>query len=138
MSNNAFATTVETDTTTKEATNMTEANSNAKIVTTLKGGSGYDAPWVVIHTDTPAEALAILENDELRPLLDQAKKVGQYFSGGNSKPANNGKPAGASQPSANAPECPPGWTYREGVSKSGKHYKAYFPPQGSNDKPIWL
>lgn len=35
--------------------------SDGKIVYTLKGGVGYDAPWIVISGDTVAEADANLE-----------------------------------------------------------------------------
>lgn len=132
-----------TDSTAEEApvTNDTVSN-NAKIVTTLKAGNGYNAPWTVIHADTPEEALAVLNNPIMQELLDKTKEVGEYFGGKADAPASKpagGKPAGASQPPADAPDCPPGWTFKSGFSqKTNKPWKAYFPPRGDDSKPIFF
>lgn len=134
-----------TTTTTKE-NRMTDDQNNAKVTATLKGGSGFDAPWIVIHGNTPAEVLSILEDTETKALLEQTQKVGQFFAG-MAKPSaapaqasrGGGAPAGAQAPPAGAPESPgPGWVFKSGVSKAGKPWKAWMPPQGSDEKPLFF
>lgn len=109
-----------------------------KIVVTLKGGGGYDAPWIVIHATSIQEADSLL-GAEMAALMEKVKKAGAHFSGGTATaaPAQSSAPAHQQAP-AGSPECPPGWEYKTGVTKAGKPYKAYFPPRGSNEKPIWL
>lgn len=110
-----------------------------KIVTTLKAGAGYDAPWIVIHSDTLAEANQMVHDPELKELMDQVKKVGAYFSKGSAPaPANNGKPAGATQ--APGGETPPeGYVFKSGVGKNGKPWKAFMPiDRNSGLEVIWL
>lgn len=144
MSNSPFApedTVNPTDSKETKTVTTTNPDSQAKIVTTLKGGSGYNAPWVVIHSDTPEEALNVLKNEDIRELLDQAKKVGEYFGGASQAgPKNaNSQPVASKQPPANAPECPEGWEFKSGISKrNNKPWKGYFPPRGSNEKPIFF
>ena len=71
-------------------------DSNGKVVVTLKGGKGYEAPWIVLHCDTVAEANGLLSDDGLKELIDRTTKAGQYFAkqGGAAAPA----PAAASTP----------------------------------------
>src|SRR5699024_12445397 len=64
-----------TTTTTKE-NRMTDDQNNAKVTATHKGGSGFDAPWIVIHGSTPAEVLSILEETETEAQPEQTQKVG--------------------------------------------------------------
>lgn len=137
MAESPFDTTEETVEETKTPQRV-EGPSQAKIVTTLKGGTGYDAPWIVIHADTPQEAIDLLNDKVMKELIEKTRVVADFFS--QSEPAKKpaGKPAGASQPPEGSPACPPGWTYRTGVSKAGKPYQAYFPPKGSQESPIWL
>lgn len=108
-----------------------------KVTVTLKGGKGFEAPWIVIHANSTQEALDILNEESMKELNDRVHDVATYFNRVETV-SSNGKPASASQPPAGAPACPPGWTFKSGVSKSGKPYKGYFPPQGSNEKPIWF
>ncbi|QUI30660.1 hypothetical protein H9W91_07125 [Streptomyces alfalfae] len=64
---------------------MTEGN---KVRVTLKGGKGYDAPWITIDGTDVADALAQLDRkDEVKALVDAAAKIGRYF-------ASTGEPAG--------------------------------------------
>lgn len=128
----------------KKENPITTVSDQAKIVTTLKGGSGFDAPWTVIHADNAADALEVLNDPQLEELLNRTQKVGQFFanqgkpSGKANGGSGNGKPAGAEQAPAGSPECPPGWTFKSGVSKKGKAWKAYMPPRDSDESPIWL
>lgn len=163
MSANPFdppATEPATTITTKENIRMTETASNNKIVATLKGGSGFDAPWIVIHGDTPEEVLDILNDEQTKALLDQTQKVGQYFAKqGASAPAaggNGGRAPRQGQPAASAGldlsekdldkieketgdrVVPDGWTPKSGVGKNGKTWRAIMPPRDSGQSPIWL
>lgn len=146
-----------TTTTTKENTRMAETASNNKIVATLKGGSGFDAPWIVIHGDTPEEVLDILNDEQTKALLDQTQKVAGYFaSKGSSTPAAGGRAPRQGQPAPSAGldlsdkdldkieketgqrVVPDGWTPRSGVGKNGKTWRAIMPPRDTDQSPIWL
>ena len=130
--------------TTQKEKPVTQDNTNAKIVTTLKGGSGFDAPWIVIHADDVAEAVAVLRGDNIEELLKATKEVSDKFNGGQAPaqqrqaPRTQGMPAGANEPRPSDPPMPEGWTYKSGVNKNGKAYRAYFPPRGSQESPQWL
>lgn len=144
MADNPFdpPATAETNTPTKKENNMTD-DTNKKLTATLKGGAGFDAPWIVIHGDTVEEVTEILMDENLKTLLDQTQKVGQYFAGqGKSSgpaPSRSGQPQASAAPPAGAPEAPGSdWVYKSGVSKAGKPWKAWMPPQGSTEKPVFF
>ena len=50
---------------------------NAKITATLKGGKDFDAPWIVVHANTAAEARDILGEVEASGLLADMGRVGK-------------------------------------------------------------
>lgn len=128
---NPFGPTVEDE---KKETRM-EVTNQSKIVTTLKGGAGYDAPWIVIHSDKVADALETLEDDKLKALLDRAKHVAEYFGGGQTSQQQQGGQGATPTRPANVPDD---WSYRSGVSQKGKPYKGWFPPAGSTERPVFL
>ena len=127
---------------------MTETTTNAagtEVVATIKGGTGFDAPWIVVHGPDAADVTAQLKDEAMKELVEQSAAVARAFikEVGKGKPAaaapaSNGQPAESKQPPAGAPECPEGWTYREGVSKAGNAYKGFFPPRGDDSKPIFF
>jgi gp46 len=92
---------------TKPAARKAEVeDANSKVVVTLKGGKGYEAPWVVLHCDTVAEANEALSDAALVELLDRASKAGAYFARkeapavpvqASAAPAGQGSPYGAPQ-----------------------------------------
>lgn len=133
-----------------------------KIGFTLKAASGYDAEWLTptVYGSTAEETaergkalLLAMKANGLIEFTSQAAEYtrGQFKGGGKSQPA-------ASQPSFNpasgqvqynqaAPvaagpakpaNVPDGYTYKEGTSKAGKPYKAWFPPRGVEAPPIWV
>src|SRR5690554_2017518 len=82
----------------KESKSMNEtANNNAKLTVTLKGGAGYDAPWIVIYADDAADALTQLRDPNIVELMDVVKKAGAHFSGGEAPKAASQKPQQAAQ-----------------------------------------
>lgn len=110
---------------------------DGKISITLKGGKGYDAPWIVVSGDTVAEVeQSMLELGESRLIeltklgseaLVGAVGVGGAAQGGGT-PVEAGRPAGVGAD----------WTLREGTGKNGKPWKGWFPPRGSTEKPVWV
>lgn len=143
LNKEAEASNTDTNTSTKkETSSMTTADSQDKIVVTLKGGSGYDAPWIVIHADTVEQATEILKDEAAKELIDQTKKVAGYFSAGSGKSSGGkqykGKPAGASQ-APNGQTPPEGYVFKSGISQKGKPWKAFMPiEKNSGLEVIWL
>ena len=134
------------DEATEETTPVTETapwedQTNSKPATevsvTLKGGSGYDEPWVVLRGgDVPAAAALVNDTAPLKELLDGTRKAADYFHTTRKAPA-----PGAAQNNAPAPDrgaapggetksCPHGaMQYKSGVAAStGKPWKAWFCP----------
>jgi hypothetical protein len=124
----------------KPVTIAVTPQSDGKVVVTLKGGTGYDSPWIVIHAADVDDALAQLKDDALGELIQRTAQVGKYF-------AESGKPAGQAAPQQQqAPQGRPGQPqgsqqapngeerycahgkrqFKSGVNKSGKPYKAFF------------
>lgn len=112
-----------------------------EVVVTLKGGAGFEAPWIVIHGPDVASVSAQL-NGDLIDLMERTQNAAKKFSGGAaSAPSGGGGRPGRKEPPAGAPESPgPGWEYKTGVSKaSGKPWSAWMPPKGRDDlKPVFF
>jgi hypothetical protein len=122
------------------ATKKENTLSESKVTITLKGGSAYEAPWVVIHADDLNDANDQVSGENaavLADLLSKVQKAGEHFVG--LAPAKAAKAAPAA---VNAPARPAGvgedWTYKEGIGKNGKGWKAWMPPRGSDASPVWL
>ena len=140
----------------KENTNVTVVNqTEGKLTITLKGGAGFDAPWIVIYADDAADGLAQMQDENLKKLMDIVKRAGQHFSGGSGnsgRPAqtqqstpqaqNNSKPPQQSAPNGETRQCAHGeMTFRSGVSqKTGKPWKAFFcpAPKGQQCDAQWV
>lgn len=117
--------------------------SDGKVVVTLKGGSSYDAPWIVIHADSVADAISQMD-EQLFDLMQRAQVAAAKFAAESVKPApaqaarsQTGAPAGATEaPGGVTRTCSHGeMIYRTGV-KNGKTWQAHFcnTPQGATDK----
>lgn len=127
----------------KENTSMDIVSEDQnKITVTLKGGAGYDAPWVVVHAANAADALETLNDEDLKTVLERAKKIGAFFAGGSAgtkAPASNGQPAGAAQaPGGQTP--PEGYVFKSGISKkNGRPWQAFMPiDRNAGLETIWL
>lgn len=141
-------------TTTKKETRPVSNSNEGKVVVTLKGGSSYAAPWVVIHADDVQDALSQLSGDDATvtaELLTRTAAVAKYFQGEVGEPVKSGggertagKPAGATQePSGQTRDCSHGsMQYRAAKEGSGKNWRGFFcpTPQGTPDqcKPVFL
>jgi hypothetical protein len=117
------------------------STSEGKLVVTLKGGTGFDAPWIVIHADDAADALSQFDNT-LASLMEKAQHAAKHF-GSLGSPSGGGRPAAAGQP-AGSTEAPPwappkpfdDFVYKTGVSaKNGKVWHAWMPPQKGDARP---
>lgn len=138
----ASADTDSTPTTEKKetATVATQNTESNKIVVTLKGGSGYDAPWIVVHADDAQDALNTLNDESMKELVGLTQKVGESFAGlkkGGSV-SQGGKPAAATQ-APNGQQPPEGYVFKSGIGKTGKPWKAFMPiDRNSGLEVIWL
>lgn len=120
------------------------SDAEGKLVVTLKGGAGFDAPWLVYHATSVDDALGLFTDPgKLANLMEKVQSASKFFVGLNpAKPKANsgGAPARpGNEAPAGTPEAPgPGWTYKTGVGKNGKTWKAWMPPRGSDESPVWL
>lgn len=146
------------NTDTKEKTMTEIQNTENGVSLTYKGGAGFDAPWIVIRSETVEGALEQASNPALKELMEVVQLGGQHFAG-LAKPttASNGRAPRQGQPPASTSveitdadwskieqrfgsrEIPAGWESRSGVSKNtGKPWRAIMPPRGSDEKPLFL
>jgi len=115
-----------------------------KLTLTLKGGAGFDSPWIVIHAADVDDALDQVSGDnaaKLAKLMDETRKAANHFAGSAPAKPAAGRPApqSAGEAPAGTPEPPgPDWVYKTGVGKNGKTWKAWMPPRGSSESPVWL
>jgi hypothetical protein len=115
-------------------------SSEGKVTTTLKGGIGFNAPWVVIHSADVADALNQLSDENLPALLEKAQKASKYFQMfGESKPAATpaGQPAAAAAgQGGNVKTCAHGQMVARSGVKNGKAWSGHFcpTPQGTPDQ----
>lgn len=129
----------------KKAAAKSVSTDEGKVTVTLKGGSGFDAPWIVIHANSVEEADESFDSN-LASLMAKVQKAGQHFVSlapdkPKSAPSGGGSsaPRGAVEAPAGTPAAPgPDWTYKTGVGKTGKTWKAWMPPRGSDASPVWL
>ena len=114
------------------------------ITITLKGGSGYDAPWIVVRANNVWEAVDVFSGDTalvMQELQERVHAAASTFIDAGPKKLAPARPAAQSVDEPANPSKPkPGddWTYKTGVSKTGKPWKAWMPPKGSDESPVWL
>lgn len=128
-----------------------------KVVLTFKGGTGFDAPWIVVHAKDVEDALDVVSGENAAKMDELMKRVqiaGKLFGGyapvsenaSAGRPQRQAAPAAAQQPPAGSPPSPgEGWVYKSGVTKSGpkagQTWQAWMPPQHLKDagtKPVWF
>ncbi|MEU7830333.1 hypothetical protein [Nonomuraea sp. NPDC049129] len=133
----------------KETSNVSNGT-EGKVVTTIKYGAGFDAPWTVIHSDSVEDAKNTL--NEAKDLLELTAKVAKYAKTLDSGPApagqrSNGNGGGQRQqqptpPGVASKSCAHGeMVYRTGNSQKGP-WQAYFCSLDKGDpnacKPVWV
>lgn len=128
------------------------ANSpNRGVSVTLKGNGPY-SPWIVLHGNDPADALAMMDTT-LAELMKRATNAAAVYArlqpGASTAPAASGNTDGGGQPqrAATAPggakHCDHGeMVFRSGVSAAGKPWSGHFCPAPKGDpnqcKPVFV
>lgn len=126
---------------------------DGKVVLTFKGGSGYDAPWIVIHAADLDDAAAQIEGENantLAKIMEKVQRAGQHFSGlapakASTGGGGNSGGSGRQAPPQGAQEAPGGekrycshgeMQFKSGTSKQGKPWKGFFcpTPKGTSDQ----
>lgn len=141
---NAPAETTPTPEPTPKENRPMAVSDQSKLTLTLKGGAGFDSPWIVIHADGPGEALNILNDESLKSLMEVSQNAAKHFVSKNQigaapAQANNGQPAGATQ-APNGETPPPGYVFKSGFSnKTNKPWKAFMPIDKNSGLEVkWL
>jgi hypothetical protein len=65
------------------------------VTVTFKAGTGFDAPWIVIHAADIADAHAQVRDKALSSLMEDTAKMAEFFT-------SFGRPSGPRQPAAAA------------------------------------
>ncbi|MEU7863448.1 hypothetical protein [Nonomuraea sp. NPDC049141] len=119
----------------KENKTLSAENEAASYTGTFKGGSGFDAPWLVVRGSSAVEYKELVEAADEEGLFELTAEKAKEFAakyGPPAKPAaaSSSRPAARKAPSrssSDAPTCdcgePAGYT--EFQSKAGKTVKAY-------------
>lgn len=130
--------TPEVPTVTAPAVAAAVPQADGKVVVTLKGGTGYDSPWIVIHAASSEDALKQLQDPYLANVIERTAMVAAHFVGKvkpaapaaqpqAAPPAQNTVPPQQQAPGGEQRFCAHGeMQYKTGVSKAGKTYKGYF------------
>lgn len=140
----------------KETTKMADetATDRTGMTLTFKGGSGFDAPWIVAHVADlqAADDLLSGENqDQLKRVMERSQSAGAFFaskaptrpateSGAGARSGNTTAAPAASQAAPGGEErfCKHGpMSFKSGVSqKTGKVWKAFMcpSPKGTPDQ----
>lgn len=130
---------LDTDTSVEVVASKPEVTSDGKVVITLKGGKGYDAPWIVFHANGLQEAHDFVVGDNatlLSVLMDRVQTAAKHFAGigyeappaQQSGPSYGGPPpASQAAPGGEKRHCAHGeMVFKTGVAKaSGKPYSLF-------------
>lgn len=116
-----------------------EDTAGTEVSVTLKGGSGYDAPWVVLRAPNVATARQLVDDeDNLTPLLDSAAKAGQYFASLAPVPAARAASSNSDGGNGEGKSCKHGaMQWKSGFSAAtGKAWQGWFcpTPKGTPDQ----
>lgn len=124
--------------------------SEGKVVLTFKGGTGFEAPWIVIHAADLEDAHRQVTEEAalLASLMDRVQKAGSHFAA--SGPVNTGRGGNTGSPSSppQGATSAPAWApaphqpdavYKTGVSAaSGKVWHAWMSPQKGGYEPLFF
>lgn len=90
---------VKSDNKKEESRTVVEFGGGDRLSVTLKEHKGYEASWIVLKGDTPADLLRTMEDPDFKKLMEWTKKASQAYQEG-SNPSNGGGDTGqaASRP----------------------------------------
>lgn len=120
---------------------VSKATSDGKLVTTLKGGSSFTDPWIVLHAESLEETEEFFSKanaNRLAALMERVQNAGKHFVtlGGGPAPATSAPAQARSAVPAEAQSAPDGdsrqcrhgeMQYKTG-SKNGRTWKGFFCP----------
>ena len=131
------------DTVTEKAENkVVEFGGGDRLSVTIKEHKGFDASWIVLKGDTPADILRTMQDPDFNTLMKWTKTASQRFQegsapsagGGNTSQGDSGsqnrtqgRPAQASaHPSGRQEFCQHGeMEFKTGMGKNGKMWGAF-------------
>lgn len=131
----------------KESTITENNGSESKVTTTIKYGSGFDAPWTVFHSNSVEEAEATI--NAAKNLMELTARVAKFAKGLDSgtsaaaaRPATSGGGQSSTPPGQQAKTCSHGeMTYRTGNGAKGA-WAGHFCPLQKGDpqqcKPLFV
>lgn len=142
-----------TDDKPKESKTVVEFGGGDRLSVTLKQGKGYEAAWIVLKGDAPADILNTMQDENFKKLMDWTKTASQRFQEGSEStaPSGNtssnqnssqngsqgrtyGKPAAATDGPWGAQHCPHGkMRFWSKLQDDGTMAQVYFCPLDRND-----
>lgn len=119
---------------------------NSKITATLKGGAGFEAPWIVVHGETVNEVSDVLQAIMSANLLSEVADAAKAFRAASGQPAAapaQRRPAAQNAaPTGGGKQCAHGeMVFRTGQGAKGPWSGHFCPtPKGTPDqcKPIFV
>lgn len=80
----------------EEKKTVVEFGGGDRLSVTLKEHKGYEASWIVLKGDTPADLLRTMEDPDFKKLMEWTKKASQAYQEG-SNPSGGGGDTGQAQ-----------------------------------------
>jgi hypothetical protein len=131
-----------TVTETKTEDKKVEEFTGDRLSVTIKQHKGYEAGWIVLKGDTPADVLRTMQDPDFKTLMDWTKKASQTFQEGSNPAGGGGNTSGGASGSQNrsqgrpsqASEHPKGrkefcehgeMEFKSGLGKNGKMWGAF-------------
>lgn len=85
----------------EEKKTVIEFGGGDRLSVTLKQHKGYEAAWIVLKGDTPADILSTMEDPNFKKLMEWTKKASETFQEGSAPVAAVGNTSGGSSSSQN-------------------------------------
>ncbi|HVV11614.1 hypothetical protein [Amycolatopsis sp.] len=105
------------------------AGGEGKLVATFKGGSGFEAPWLVVHAKDLTDLEETLSDGKrLAALLTRIKRIGATFAGKDD--ASGGQRSGGQQSRGGQQQRGGGSSQQRNERPAGKPEAADGPPRG--------
>lgn len=102
----------------------------APFTLTLKGGSGYDKPWLVLRAQSAEDAVALLGEAQAAELLDRIAEYATEFQGKVAGAAPEGAPAENRSTGTPSRSGSTGGSQRRGAAPAPKSTDVEYHPEG--------
>lgn len=94
-----------TDEAPKENKTVIEFGGGDRLSVTLKQHKGYEASWIVLKGDTPADVLTTMQDENFNKLMDWTKRASEKFQEGSAPASGGGNTSQASSGSQNGSQA---------------------------------